>query len=260
VKEETMHNATRQLLASIGLIALMLFAAPAAAVPVIDRPVNDYAHVLSDADVTRISERIVATRNATGVQVALLVVDTTDGVPIDDYALATARQWRGGSADRNDGVLVTFAIRDRKSDIETGPGVQERLTDALCRRILDGARPALRSGRYGDAFTGVVTDVGEAVGARFGGVTSPVRQHGVGASDGDAVLWVVIIVLIALVLLAWWLSRRNRRGYRSSYGSNYVYFDGGSPSGGPSGGSGGGSIDWGGGGGGFDGGGGSSDW
>jgi uncharacterized protein len=157
-------------------------------------------------------------------------------------------------------VLVTFAIRDRKSDIETGPGVQERLTDALCRRILDGARPALRSGRYGDAFTGVVTDVGEAVGARFGGVTSPVRQHGVGASDGDAVLWVVIIVLIALVLLAWWLSRRNRRGYRSSYGSNYVYFDGGSPSGGPSGGSGGGSIDWGGGGGGFDGGGGSSDW
>lgn len=242
---------------TILLLAAMFFAAPALAVPTVDRPVNDYAGVLGPADVQRISDRIVAVRAATGVQMALLVVDTTSGEPIDDFSLAAARQWRGGSADRNDGVLLTFAIRDRKSDIETGPGVQARLTDALCRRILDGARPALRSGRYGDAFTGVVTDVGEAVGARFGGVTSPVRQHGVGASDGDAVLWIVIIVLIALVLLAWWLSRRNRRGYRSSYGSSYVYFDSGSSSSGSSDSS---SSDWGGGGGGFDGGGGSSGW
>jgi uncharacterized protein len=219
--------------------------------------VNDYANVLSADDVRRITDRIVSTRSATGVQVALLVIDTTDGEPLDDYALATARQWRGGSADRNDGVLVTFAIRDRKSDIETGPGVQDRLSDVACRRILDGARPAMRAGRYGDAFTGVVTDIGESVGARFGGVSSPVRQHGVGASDGGAVLWIVIIVLIALVLLAWWLSRRSRRGYRSSYGSSYVYFDGGSSSSGSSDSS---SSDWGGGGGGFDGGGGSSDW
>lgn len=252
-----MRSTTQRLFASIVLLAISLFASPAAAVPAIVQPVNDYANVLSPDDVRRITDRIVATRRATGVQVALLVVETTYGVPIDDYALATAAEWRGGSADRSDGVLITFAIHDRKNDIETGPGVQDRLSDVVCRRILDEARPVMRAGRYGDAFTGVVTDVGETVGAHFGGISSPMRQHGVGASDGDAVLWIVIIALIALVLLAWWLSRRSRRGYRSSYGSSYVYFDGGSSSGGSSGSS---SSDWGGGGGGFDGGGGSSDW
>ncbi len=243
---KAMRNTTQRLFATIALLAIMLLAAPASAVPTIDRPVNDYAHVLSDADVARITDRIVATRNATGVQVALLVVDTTDGEPIDDYALATAREWRGGSADRNDGVLITFAIRDRKSDIETGPGVQGRLTDVVCRRILDNARPAMRAARYGDAFTDVVTDVGETVGARFGGVASRHARRS-GWTDGEIIEAIVLIVIL-IALLA--LIRSRRRGY----GGDIWIFSSSSDSGGSSGGG------WSGGGGGFDGGGGSSDW
>lgn len=137
----------------------------------ITRPVNDYADVLSDADEARLTERIVATRNTTGVQIALLVVNATDGTPIDDYALAAARRWGGGSATRNDGILVTFAMNDRKSDMETGPGVQDRVPDAVAKRILDGARPAMRAHRYADAFDGVLAELDARV--RDGATITP---------------------------------------------------------------------------------------
>ncbi len=243
-----------RLLAMFCALAAFACASPAWAVPRIDHPVNDYAHVLSDADVTRISDRIVATRNATGVQMALLVVDTTDGEPIDDFALAAARQWGGGTATRNDGILVTFAIRDHHSDIETGTGVQDRVTDAVARRILDDARPALRSGRYGDALADTMTATGEAVGARFGGgvATQHVQKHGM--SDDEIILLIVAMIVLAL-LLAWFFSRSNR-GY-SSGSSSFFFFDSGSSSGSSSSSS---DSDWGGGGGGFDGGGSSGDW
>lgn len=235
----------RHLLSILTALALTFLTATADAYPTINSPVNDYAGVLSAADTQRITERIEATRRATGVQVALLVVDTTRGEAIEDFALGTSRQWCGGSAARNDGVLVTFSIADRKSDIETGPGVQTRINDAMARRILDAARPALRATRYGDAFTGVVTDVGEAVGANFGTATQ--HKAKAGWSDGEIVLAIVVVILV-IVLLAWLLSRRDR-GYG---GGTWFFFSS------DSGGSGGG--DWSGGGGGFDGGGGGSDW
>lgn len=235
----------RTLLSILAALAITLLTATASAYPTINSPVNDYAGVLTSADTQRITERIEATRRATGVQVALLVVDTTRGEAIDDFALGTSRQWGGGSSARNDGVLVTFAVADRKSDIETGPGVQTRINDAMARRILDTARPALRATRYGDAFTGVVTDVGEAVGANFG----VAAQHKAKRewTDGDTLL-VIVAVILVIVLLAWLLSRRDR-----GYGGGDTWFF--SSDGGGSGGS-----DWSGDGGGFDGGGGGSDW
>lgn len=143
----------------LGLLLAFTIGCESDSTVAITRPVNDYANVLSNADEARLSERLVATRNTTGVQIALLVVNTTDGQPIDDYALAVMRRWGGGSATRNDGILVTFAMLDHKSDVETGPGVQDRVPDAVAKRILDGARTAMRAHRYADAFDGVLAEL-----------------------------------------------------------------------------------------------------
>jgi uncharacterized protein len=188
------------------LLAATLFAAPALAVPTVDRPVNDYAGVLGPADVQRISDRIVAVRAATGVQMALLVVDTTSGEPIDDFSLAAARQWRGGSADRSDGVLVTFAVRDHKSDVDVGPGVQERIPDVIARRILDEARPALRESRYGDAFYGVVVALGGRV-SGAGAPVVPVANATAPKDDNGLTLFVLVAVLGFGVIGGVWLYR-----------------------------------------------------
>ena len=243
----------RRLVATFALVVTALFSLPVVAVPAIDHPVNDYAHVLSDDDAARISARIEATRAATGVHVALLIVDTTAGIAIDDYAIDAARQWGGGTSSRNDGVLVVFAVRDRHSDVEAGRGVEERLPDALTKRILDDARPALRAGRSGDAMLGVVTAIGEGVGATFRDRTPAARHRAkAGWTDGE-IIAAIIVVGVLVLLLAWFFMRNNRRGGSGS--DSWFFFWSDSGSGGSSGGS-----DWGGGGGDFGGGGSSSDW
>lgn len=195
-----------RLFSTIMFLAATLLAAPALAVPTIEHPVNDYAGVLGPADVQRISDRIVAVRAATGAQFALLVVDTTGVDPIDDYALAAARQWRGGSADRNDGVLVTFAIRDHKSNIDVGPGVQDRIPDVIARRILDEARPALRGSRYGDAFYGVIVALDGRVRAAVS-PTVPVANVSPASDDDGLFVFVVLAVLGFGVIVGVWLYR-----------------------------------------------------
>lgn len=239
-----------KLFATIVLLLSSLFAMPASAQSV-DHPVNDYAGVLSESDANRIADRIIATRTQTGVQVALLVVTSTDGVPIDDYSLNAARAWGGGTAGANNGVLIVFATRDHHSDIEVGRSVEDRLTDVAVRQILDDARPALRSSRYGDAFTEVTTAVGERVGAHFAGVAArPIKQ---GMTNSD-IFWIIVLVIVAVVVLVWLMRRSSRSGYGGD--SFFFFFDGGG-SGGSSGSN---DSSWGGGGGDFGGGGGSSDW
>ncbi len=202
-------------LTTVMFLVAALFATPAFAVPTVDHPVNDYAGVLEAADVRRISDRIAAVRAATGAQFALLVVDTTNGEPIDDFSLAAARQWQGGSAERNDGVLVTFAVRDHKSDIEVGPGLQARIPDAIARRILDEARPALRSSRFGDAFYGVIVALDGRVRAS-GSPIVPAASVQSPKDDNGFIVFVLVAVLGFGVIGGVWLYRsgeeKRRRG------------------------------------------------
>ncbi len=65
--------------------------------PVIDAPVVDQANVLAQSDIDTIGDTLRAHHAKTGVQMAVLIIDTTEGVPIEDYSLAVAEKWQGGT-------------------------------------------------------------------------------------------------------------------------------------------------------------------
>ncbi len=127
--------------------------------PVIDAPIVDPSDRLDAREERMIAETLVAHRRAHGVQMAVLVIDSTGGEPIEDFAHRAAVAWGGGSAERDDGVLFVLAIADRRMRLEVGYGLEAQLPDASARRILDRAIPALRRGTYGRAVEGVVDEV-----------------------------------------------------------------------------------------------------
>ena len=85
------------------------------------------------------------------MQMAVLFVDSTGPVPIEDFSITVAESWEGGSSERDDGVLLVFAIDDRRNRLEIGYGLEPLISDTYASRMLWDARPLLRDGRYGEA-------------------------------------------------------------------------------------------------------------
>lgn len=128
-------------------------------IPEISRPVNDYAEVISPAQENRIADMIVAHNKKTGIQMAVLTVRTTGGMNIEEFSLKTAEQWGGGSKERDDGLLFTVAVFDRRMRIEVGYGLEGYITDLRAGRILDGIREDFRSSNYGPGIEKAVAEM-----------------------------------------------------------------------------------------------------
>jgi uncharacterized membrane protein YgcG len=86
-------------------------------------------------------------------QLGLAVVKTTNGEPPRKYATRVFNQWGIGHRGRNDGVLLFFALDDRKSEIVYGDGFPDgtsSFTDAIMRRDVVAN---MKAGRLDDAVT-----------------------------------------------------------------------------------------------------------
>lgn len=145
----------------IGALASGLMLALVAATPTIDRPVNDLTGLLEEPEIAAIEAQLRQHRKETGVQMAVLVVGSTGGRPIEWYSLDVATQWAGGQRGQDDGVLFTLAVRDRRMRLEVGYGLEPSIPDREARRIIDSIKPELRAEQYGLGVARVVAAVME---------------------------------------------------------------------------------------------------
>jgi uncharacterized protein len=218
-------------------------------------PVTDAAGVLSPAQVREAEEISRALERSDSTQVVLLIVRTTGGRDIADYALEVGRLNGIGRAGKNNGALIVVAVADRRVRIEVGTGLEGKLTDALCSRIIrDEMVPHFRKGDYGSGALAGMRAVAAAVKGEY--KADPNSAH---SSRKLVIKLVFLAVVFVLVLSAF------SRGGRGS-GGGWGWFWGGYLLGGMSGGGGGGpgggggGSSWSGGGGSFGGGGASGSW
>lgn len=227
--------------------------------------VSDFAHVVDTASRESIERYLAAVEKASGAQVAIVTVDSLDGEPIDDIANKLYRQFGVGQKGKNEGALFLLAVRDRKSRLEVGYGLEPIVPDGVAGDVLRAMRPALRAEQYGPALIEATRVLGTKIAAGKNitiAETLPARQFREGTSDrrspaSNRKIVQILVVVGAIALFA--LFNRRRGG---GYGSGPWIFPGGGYSGGGGfGGGGGGGASWGGFGGGDSGGGGaSSDW
>lgn len=206
----------RNLYVFLVMLSLLTVSTYAFGYPTITHPVEDQAAALTNAEINSVASSIRAHAASTHVQIAVLIVPSTNGEPIEDFANGTALQWAGGQAGRDNGVLVVLAIHDHRSRIEVGTGLEERLTDSEATHILDDARPSLRASRFGDAVQSIVNGVIE----QTGGAAGAGRPVPVSDNEDFLLFLVIIAVFIAgIAFIAWVLSSPRRRGSSASYSS-----------------------------------------
>ncbi len=99
------------------------------------RYVTDMAGVLSAAGRARADSILGDIWAQTGAEPVVVIIDSTDGEDIDEYATELFSLWGIGKKDRDNGVLVLIAVGDRKNVIRTGYGVEPVLPDVVCWSI-----------------------------------------------------------------------------------------------------------------------------
>lgn len=205
--------------------------------------VNDFAGVIDEPSQHRLTRLATLLDQKTKAQLAIVTIDTLGDEPIEDFTVRLFEAWHIGHKDDR-GALLLLVIKDRKSRLEVGYGLEPIIPDGYAGSVLREMRPFLRDGRYGDALYAGSALIAERI-ARESGVKlddPDLARRSPRSSSGPN--WLTIVFILAALFFGapWWLSlilaRRGMGGWRSR---------------GPWGGSG-----WGGGFGGYDGGGGGS--
>ena len=118
--------------------------------------VNDYARIVDQNSAAQIIDLGRELEQKTGAQAIVVTVNTTNDIPIEDYANTLFRKWGIGRANKDNGLLVLLSLRDKKWRVEVGRGLEGAIPDALSNRIMQELGSfAFSKGYYGQGLAQV---------------------------------------------------------------------------------------------------------
>src|SRR5262249_6277272 len=194
--------------------------------------VNDFAHVLSAQSVSELNDTCLQLDEKAHAQVAVVTVESTDGKDVFDYAVALYQAWGIGSKKTNRGVLILFAVKDRKYWTTVGYGLEPILPDGKVGGFGREAVPLLRQGDYNGALTlvtlRVANVIAEDAGIQLTGAQLPPPRARPNPGFSAATwFWIILVIILVLAtplrkVLFWWLlfsgGPRWGGGYRGGSG------------------------------------------
>lgn len=145
---------------AVCLAALIALAPAFAAAPALSGRVVDQAGILNPQTIASLTTRLDALEAKSGIQLVVATVSSLEGADIETYANRLFRDWKLGTAQKNNGVLLLVAPNDRRVRIEVGYGLEGVLTDALSKIIIANAiAPRFKTGDFSGGVVRGVDDV-----------------------------------------------------------------------------------------------------
>lgn len=142
------------LIAALWLLVFCAGAAMAQDFPQLTGRVVDGAHLLTEAQRQELAGLLAGLEKQSGRQVVVATVPSLQDYPIEDYGYRLGRHWGIGHRERDDGVLLLVAPKERRVRIEVGYGLEPVLTDALAATII--SRQILPHFRRNDYAAGII--------------------------------------------------------------------------------------------------------
>ena len=131
------------------LFSLISVVAQAFTVPALTTPVIDQAGILSQNQKLEIEDMLHKFRDQHQAQIQVLIVSDLQGDGIEEAAIQVFDQWKLGDAKRDDGLLMLFAINEKKMRIEVGQGLEGSVPDIIAKRIISEVmRPFFQRGEF----------------------------------------------------------------------------------------------------------------
>ena len=165
-------------------------------VPPLTGRVVDLAHVLPADVAASLSRDLEAHETKTSNQVAVLILPSLEGEPLESFSHRVSTIWKLGQKGTDNGVLLLVAMKERKIRIEVGYGLEGALTDARSAQII--RTEIVPRFRAGDAPGGVAAGV-DAILKMIEGTYQASDKTAPGL-DSDVMGQVVVAVIVGLIV------------------------------------------------------------
>ena len=107
-----------------------------AAIPPLSSRVTDAAGILGASARQELEGKLAAFEQATGGQLAVLIVKTAEPETIDQYGIRVGDAWKIGKKGKDNGAILIIAMKEKKLRIEVGYGWEGALPDVEAKRII----------------------------------------------------------------------------------------------------------------------------
>lgn len=115
--------------------------------------ISDPARILDDTSVSRINNLIAELENNSTAQIAVVLLPSIGDENPKDYATRLFQLWGIGQADQDNGLLVFSVMDQRRTEFETGYGLEAVLPDIICYRIgMQYLVPYFKEEAYGEGI------------------------------------------------------------------------------------------------------------
>jgi uncharacterized protein len=164
--------------------------------PTTPQLVTDIAGVLSPEQKQALENKLVAIDDSSSNQIAVVILPTLDGNPIEEYATKLFREWGIGNTKTNNGILLLIAVQDKKIRIEVGYGLEGAIPDITAINIIDNdLKPAFREGAYYEGIDKATDNIAKAAVGEY-----QVKRVKKTKTKGNGALLAIIIAIIFLVV------------------------------------------------------------
>ncbi len=150
-----------------------------------ERPLNyvvDLANIIEQPTETRLNALLKELEEKTTTQMLILTINSLDGESIEEFSLGVAEKWRLGQKGKDNGLLITVSVGDRRYRFEVGYGLEGILPDSfvgtLGRRVLV---PNFKRGDYSrglyQAALVIANRIAESEGVKLKGIPEGFRAQ-----------------------------------------------------------------------------------
>jgi uncharacterized protein len=167
---------------SMLLAAIAPLSAAGVDLPEPRRYVEDLANVINPNEENALNGMLQELEQKTGAQYIVLTVQSTEGVPIEQFAIELAEKWKLGQKGKDNGMLFVIAVKDRRYRFEVGYGLEGFITDQYCGRVGRNVLvPYLKKGNFSQGIyqtnATIAQRIAEQAGVALTGApkTAPVR-------------------------------------------------------------------------------------
>lgn len=176
-------------LAAVGLFALSTatLLAQKGQLPSPTSHISDVAGVIDPQTKTRLETLLANLKEKTNVELYVAMVDSTDGLPIDEFSQRLANEWNiAGRNSRTKSLLLVVAASTKTSFTKFSRPVQSQLPDGVLGEMSYRMRGPLSEGRFTEAIDGGLHVFVNALAEKIGFNAADLEPSSAVAVDGAA--------------------------------------------------------------------------